>query len=191
MSAEARTYPANYVPPKKFALVISCVDVRLLDDLLRFLQHDNLTNRYYHVALAGASLGVSLAEQGTPVEGFQLAAWEQMLNEHIRLTLALTKNDLSDIYIVEHRDCGAYRKFLGVDFEDSPHDQDEEKALHQLHAVRLTKWIQERFDEYIEADPQVKQPRIRCFLMDLRGDVEAIDAPPHVPRRRAAKKRGR
>lgn len=54
-----RAFPESHKAPKKYVLVLSCVDARLLDDLVRFLDHDNLTNRYYHVTLPGASLGLT------------------------------------------------------------------------------------------------------------------------------------
>ena len=45
-----------YALPEKNVLVISCIDLRLTDNLLEFLHHDNLINRYDHVAIAGTSL---------------------------------------------------------------------------------------------------------------------------------------
>lgn len=190
---DPRTYPDDYDPPKKYALVISCVDVRLLDDLLHFLNHDNLTNRYYHVALAGASLGVSLSLPGgqhvTPPKAVKFASWRDMLEDHIRVVLQLTEKKLYDIYIVEHRDCGAYAAFLDVEFADTALAHEKEKALHQHHAGRLRQWILKQFEGYLAEGAATRLPRIHCFLMDLRGDVEKIDeAEPQAKPRKKRKK---
>lgn len=45
-----------YPIPEKNILVLSCIDLRLTDDTVKFLHHDNLANRYDHFILAGASL---------------------------------------------------------------------------------------------------------------------------------------
>lgn len=47
---------AKYKRPKKNILVISCIDLRLTDNLVAFLHEENLVNRYDHLAIAGASL---------------------------------------------------------------------------------------------------------------------------------------
>ena len=169
------------------------MDVRLLDDLLHFLNHDNLTNRYYQVSLAGASLGVSLALPGgqpvTPPKAVKFSSWKETLEDHIRVVLKLTQRTLYDIYIVEHRDCGAYAAFLGEDFPDSPLAHEKEKALHQHHAARLRQWLLKQFEGYITEGAATQLPRVRCFLMDLRGDVERIDEPEQETGKRPVKKR--
>lgn len=114
-SALARDYPASkkYPAPKKYVLVLSCVDYRLLDDLVRFLDHDNLTNRYYHVALAGAALGVvppPKSAANPPVVAPDY--WRKTFIDHVKATVELTHGQLSDIYIVQHEDCGAFRLFV-------------------------------------------------------------------------------
>lgn len=47
---------AGYPRPKNNILVISCIDLRLTDNLMKFLSAENLENRYDLVTLAGASL---------------------------------------------------------------------------------------------------------------------------------------
>jgi hypothetical protein len=190
-------YPEDQPPPRKFVLVISCVDYRLLDDLVRFLNHENLTNRYYHIAFAGASLCLSDAITKWPepicVEP-KFEHWRATLHDHLGSVLKLTGYKLSDVYIVEHRDCGAYEKFLGVRYY--PHDGganlSKEAADHATfaHALRdeLGEWFDRHFDG-IEKEQKKKQkkekppcaddppapPHIHMFLMGLRGEVERIE----------------
>jgi len=175
------SYPDDYLPPHQFALVISCVDVRLLDDLVRFLGHDNLTNRYYHLTFAGASLAFS-SDSPLPIadkciKQLHFDGWMAMLKDHIRLTLKLTDKKLSDVYIVEHRDCGAYRVCLGVDFKDSLKEQRQEFRMHRKYAMSLKRQLKTIFQELIDEGCADKVPRVLSFLMDLRGDVLMLDRP--------------
>jgi hypothetical protein len=167
------TYPTDYVPPRKYVLVISCIDFRLLDDLTRFLDRDNLTNRYYHVAFAGTSLAFREGVE-TP-ESFHFDAWGEMLADHVRAVLKLTDKKLYDIYLVEHRDCGAYRVWAGKDFDNSEEGQQAEKDLHQEYAGALRDRLHRLFAGLIDSGEAERQPRVLSFLMDVRGNIERLD----------------
>jgi hypothetical protein len=197
----SRKYPHGYPAPRKYALVISCVDCRLLDDLVRFLDHDNLNNRYYHLTFAGCALGLSKAAPpyhphcGHRAEHtcvpFDLSHWKDTLREHLRLVLTLTKGGLTDVYVVEHADCGAYAALLGVDYYANPADPDTagEHKAHGHYALELAKELVAWYDtpeaKELEAELGVEfhPPLVRGFLMDLRGGVEALFDPPAVRKR--------
>ena len=198
-------YPDHYPAPRKFALVISCIDCRLLDDLVRFLTHENLTNRYYHLAFAGASLLLSDeindgVKWPPPVCGRPDGKpWIETLHAHLGTVIALTLGKLSDVYIVEHRDCGAYEKFLPNSHHSRTDETgpDKERREHKVFALALRDELLNWFKEYMEkADaeqqkpppkpgepdcrkqPLPELPNVRCFLMGLRGEVEDLDKPP-------------
>lgn len=196
------SYRGEYPAPKKYALVVSCVDARLLDDTVRFLDHDNLTNRYYHVALPGAALcvcGAKLESNSKSSPPVTPSAWWRSLQDQLLLTLRLTKFELTDVYVIQHRDCGAYREYL-KDYYDPEHgsadSEGEEYEAHRLHVEKLRDRLADLFadengqvrelakamnDEY---EPKkkpvytVKTPNVRGFLMDLRGGVELFVAMP-------------
>ncbi|MCC3157818.1 hypothetical protein LJ737_11265 [Hymenobacter sp. 15J16-1T3B] len=154
-----RHYP-TYPPARGNVLLLSCMDLRLLDDIVHFMEHDNLTNRYDQFILAGAALGAAHNEH-----------WDQALFEHLEVACQL--HDVRDVYILEHRNCGAYRVFLGDEgaFGDSVHDHAAEYALHNQYAQRLA----DKIRAWSEARPQYPL-QVRCFLMDLRGGVELLAA---------------
>lgn len=52
--AERRPYPA----PRKNVLLLSCMDLRLIDDICEFMEGDNLANRYDLLIFSMASPGV-------------------------------------------------------------------------------------------------------------------------------------
>jgi hypothetical protein len=204
MPAHLSTSPSNHPEhpaPKKYVLVVSCVDSRLLDDLVYFLDNDNLMNRYYQVALAGTALGLTneIEQDVTdPLHLEQFSRWRQTFIEHVQATVLLTGGRISDIYIVQHEDCGAFRLFLNKDSSDM--SAMEEQELHHRFAHALLQDIAENFFEvYNPADPvtkkpmQSKAPYVHTFYMDLRGHVKHLQSCTHVhakPARKGRKKLG-
>jgi hypothetical protein len=197
----SRKYPHGYPAPRKFALVVSCVDCRLLDDLVRFLDHDNLTNRYYQVSFAGCALGLSSASPAYHPQcahrgkhrcvPLDLAKWKETLRDHLRLVLTLTKGGLSDVYIVEHADCGAYEALLGVRYYADPANPDveAERQAHHHYAMELASELVAWYDTAearelaYELGVELRPPLVRGFLMDLRGGVESLFEPSAVGKR--------
>jgi hypothetical protein len=157
------THDTSYVPARGPALLLSCMDLRCLDEIVEFMDHDGLTNRYDHVILAGASLGALGGCQR------KYEHWEKMFWEHLKLAYDL--HHIKDVYIMEHRDCGAYRKFLGPEGDFDDNQQEKEKRCHAEYAVKLSKKIHKW------ARTNKAKIRVRSFLMDLRGKVELLDPP--------------
>lgn len=153
-----RVYPA-YPPARGNVLLLSCMDLRLLDDIVRFMEHDNLTNRYDQFILAGAALGAATNEH-----------WDTAFFEHLQVACKL--HDVRDVYVLEHRNCGAYKVFLGDAgaFADTDHDHQAEQDLHNQYAQQLADKIR------IWSQENGYSLHVRCFLMNLRGDVELLDA---------------
>lgn len=177
--------PVDYAAPKKYVLVVSCVDARLLAELVRFLEHDNLSNRYYHVTFAGAALGLTdrvredLEDSEDPPAAF--AGWRQMFIDHVQATVLLTEGKISDIYIVQHADCGAFRVYIGKNSDDMT--EREEVQLHRQYAKALLNDIAANFcSTYnpVAGKPgtrvQKKKPAVHTFFMDLRGMVKHLDS---------------
>ncbi|ODA36832.1 hypothetical protein [Planctopirus hydrillae] len=168
------TYPA----PRKLALVVSCVDYRLLDDIVSYLHLDNMTNRYYHFAIAGTAL--SLVEklrkddfqppEPGDVESYERAniktesdlmklfcAWKRTFFDQVKAGLILTKQGISDIYIIQHENCGAFRIYLNKDIEtkccgetdDHQHCANFEIELHQWYAKEFKRQIQRDWNGFV------------------------------------------
>jgi carbonic anhydrase len=167
------SYDISYPPPRKSVLLVTCMDLRLIDDIVQFMDHDNLTNRYDHVTMAGCALGALGANGHHP-------HWEETFRDHFRIAYQLRQ--FGDVYVIEHRDCGAYRAFLGDEhgvFDDTAEGQHREAAEHAKHchalAARMKAWAKEDFGVTIQ---------VRAFLMNLRGHVDALHLPPPPPSRR-------
>ncbi|WP_207456757.1 carbonic anhydrase [Azospirillum sp. SYSU D00513] len=132
------------------ALLLSCMDYRLVDDVTRYMDQRGLTNNYDHVILAGASLGAMTEKK---------AAWNDTFWDHVAVAKQL--HQIRKIILMDHRDCGAYRVFLGTDLKDDPI---KEAAVHGEILAALANRIRER-----HADLEVE-----LLLMSLDGTVQKL-----------------
>lgn len=175
MSVYHDAYDVSYQPPRKAVLLLTCMDLRLMDDVVQFMDHDNLTNRYDHVTMAGCALGVLGANGHKP-------HWEKTFEDHFKVAHELRK--FEDVYIIEHRNCGAYEKILGPDgaFGTSDEEQAREARVHAEYCHKAAAVMKEW------ARKMGVPLEVRTFLMDLRGHVDQL--PPPAPPAPARRKRG-
>ncbi len=107
-----------------------------------------------------------------------------MFFDHLRIAIEL--HDPKDVYIVEHRNCGAYKKFLGLEFDDDEASQGKERAAHKKQADALAKVIADWCVKESERTGKKVELRVRSFLTDLRGDVELIGGADEKPARKTS-----
>ena len=101
------THPKD--PPRKQVFLLTCMDLRLTDDTAAFMNSLNLENRYDHVTLAGSAMGARLL--GTPVPGTSIICpWKAVFFHHLTAAINVLHREISDIMLIEHLDCGAYRE---------------------------------------------------------------------------------
>ncbi|HET7876986.1 MAG TPA: carbonic anhydrase [Methylomirabilota bacterium] len=132
------------------ALLLTCMDYRLMDEVERYMGRRGLGDKYDHVVLAGASLG-ALTEK--------YPAWGRTFWDH--LDLALKLHAIRRVIVIDHRDCAAYKLILG---EDLARDRARETGVHvrQLRQLR--------------GEIRTKHPKleVELLLMALDGRVEAV-----------------
>lgn len=132
------------------ALLLSCMDYRLIDDLVPFMNGLGLNNKYDHVILAGASLAVV----DPALESWQAVFWQH-------LDIAIDLHGIHQVVVVDHRDCGAYRLVLGEDAVATPEIEIEtHRAMLQAFSA-----------EVAERHPDLE---IGTYMMELDGSVEAL-----------------
>ncbi|MBP2313124.1 carbonic anhydrase [Azospirillum soli] len=132
------------------ALLLSCMDYRLVDDTARYMDGRGLTNNYDHVILAGASLG-ALTDQKK--------AWGEAFWDHVEVAKQLHR--IKRVIVIDHRDCGAYRVFLGQDLKD---DKARETEIHGEQLRKLAALVKEKHPDL----------EVELLLMALDGTVEPI-----------------
>src|SRR2546429_352262 len=94
-------------------LLLTCMDSRYPHRILNTMDSEGLRGKYDHLVLAGAGLGVTHKQE------WQITFFDQ-------LEFAIEHHQVTQLIIVEHRDCGAYREFLGI----TPDDPVKERQAH-------------------------------------------------------------
>lgn len=131
------------------ALVLTCIDFRLLSEYVRFLSTIGYNDNFDDFILAGASLGFNQSV---------FPDWKSTFLEHLRLAQDL--HHIKEIIVIDHMDCGAYKEFY-----NKPNISDqEERALHIENLRKFRKYINENY----------KTLDVHCYLMDLDGTTKEI-----------------
>jgi len=192
-------------PPQKNVLLLSCMDIRLLDNTAKFMDELNLQNRYDHVIFAGAGLGAGKVESKGEVEvecekegkhkrtvDFK---WSYVFFDHLSTAITKLKREIKDIFILEHLDCGAYKYFQknsqdNTDYEQFSYDRrlDRLEHYHEImaneFADEIDKYCKQKADKYAKANPDAKKSdnpwdgiKVHCLIMDLTGRVKDLPRP--------------
>lgn len=129
------------------ALLLSCMDFRLVDDIVRYMDARGMTNEYDHVVLAGGALGAVSDKLN----------WGKTFWDH--LDVAIKLHHIHKVIILDHKDCGAYRVVFDKDFKG-----EEELAVHREQLGKLRAAIKERH-------PALE---VETLIMDLDGKVSPL-----------------
>ena len=96
-------------------LMLQCMDSRYPHRVNETMDSLGLRGKYDQLILAGASLGVVLPKKPD---------WQSCFLD--QLDFAICEHHVSQVLILDHRDCGAYKVFLGI----TPDDPKAEKDAH-------------------------------------------------------------
>jgi len=128
------------------ALVITCMDFRLIDDAVHFLNSKGYNNNYDELILAGGSLGYNQTKY---------ESWKKTVDDHIGLAKKL--HNIKEIIVIDHLDCGAYKIF----YNKTKISREKEIELHKDNF--------DKFEELIsQAYPELE---VSTYLMDLNGKI--------------------
>ena len=133
------------------ALVLNCMDHRLIGPVSDYLEARGLRGRYDQIVLAGGAIGV-MSDQTT--------AWAETFWQHVKLARDL--HGIRKIIVIDHRDCGACKAFVGQTCAD---DRERETVIHMI-------WMEALADEIRTREPDLD---VELLLMDLDGSVEEIE----------------
>lgn len=128
--------------------LITCMDFRLIDDVVHCMNEMGYHNNYDQFIVAGASLGLVQTK---------FKHWGQSVLDHMEIGLELHK--FRKIIIIDHKDCGAYKKIMPY---KSP---EEELKNHKLCLQQSYNMLKQRFPDF----------KLEAYLMDLFGNVEEIE----------------
>ncbi len=110
--------------PEYEAMLISCIDPRMVDPVYKYMNGRGLNGKYSQFVIAGAAIAA---------EAQAFAKWHETLWENLAASLDLHK--IKRVIAIDHRDCGAARIAYG---DDSIADPAKETATHKrvLRAFR-------------------------------------------------------
>jgi hypothetical protein len=134
---------------KAKAIVITCMDFRLIDDAVLFFNSIGLNNNYDNFILAGASLGYNQTVY---------SAWSETFDKHIELAEQL--HDITDVIVLDHMQCGAYKLFYNL--PSIPRANEIEK--HKDNFIKFTQTINQKYPHLT----------VSTYLMDLDGTIVAL-----------------
>jgi carbonic anhydrase len=143
-TTSVNTNVCTYIPPNTGAniLVLGCIDPRYSSMLSSFLiNYKNVIFNYDLLTLAGSSLGVNQSYTTYPTLRAANASgnyasstikqfgvkWGPTFINHINIALAL--HNITEVWVFDHLDCGAYKAILGIATDLDP----------TLHTTELTK----------------------------------------------------
>ncbi len=127
-------------PPKKNVLLLSCMDQRLLDDTVRFMNSLNLQNRYDQVALAGGAMGaLQLPDPKLP----KVNRWQGVFELHLETAINVLHRPIKDIFLLDHLDCGAYKYLHPLDNTKTDYQNADRDQMIALHKHELSSFANE------------------------------------------------
>ena len=137
MEIDFEEYVSTQVAPgaaahkKPSILLLTCIDYRYAHRIVDVMDRANLRSKYDMFALAGAAAGANQNE-----------TWRQALVEHIRVAREI-KHPIDRLIILEHRDCGAYKKFFGLKWHKVVPPVEE--ASHKEQVNILIAYLKQEF----------------------------------------------
>lgn len=131
--------PALRGHDKPKVLLLTCMDYRYAHRIVDLMDREGLRRKYDIFILAGAALGGNAGEGNVHKVP---AAWREALVTHIRAARAIN-HPIERILILEHRDCGAYKHFLELDW--SKVKPQEEFDKHRDQVVKLDQFLKSEF----------------------------------------------
>jgi hypothetical protein len=133
------------------ALVLSCSDFRLNDDVARILEKEGLKEKYDLLVIPGGTL--SATNDFFP-------SWRETFWSGTGILKNL--HHFKKVILIDHRDCGAYKMVYGRDLSTNP---EEEKKIHMTHSKKLKRQIKKKY-------PDLK---VDIWLVALDGSYEKTD----------------
>ncbi len=141
------------------ALVITCIDYRLIDEAVYHLNNIGYMDNYDEFILAGASLGYNTSLNGI---NSQYSGWDKILESHIDISYTL--HNIKEIIVIDHMDCGAYKVQLNGGKTFSKYEE-MNKHVNELNKFKMSinnKYVKDGLPKY----------DVKLWLMKLDGTVD-------------------
>ncbi|VVU95756.1 Beta-lactamase superfamily domain [seawater metagenome] len=140
--------------PEAEILVLSCIDLRIVNNLKKNLDNLGYQNKYDFVSIAGSSLSLGIDTKTLNSENKEMIQrWRKTILDQIDISIDI--HNLKEVWLIDHQDCGAYKKLLPETC------QDNEKSIHYQHLHNSFIFLKDRY-------PKLK---IKIMYEYLNGDL--------------------
>lgn len=112
-------------------LLLTCMDYRYAHRIVDLMDRRGLRQKYDMFVLAGAALGANTN-----------SGWRETLFSHIETARAI-RHPINKVFILEHRDCGAYEHILGLKWSEVLPGY--ELKVHREQVEKLANDLRRRF----------------------------------------------
>ncbi|HTW29320.1 MAG TPA: hypothetical protein VME92_19505 [Acetobacteraceae bacterium] len=136
--------------PRYDAMVLSCIDPRIIDPVHSYLTRRGLDRKYSQFVFAGAAVGAVAPA---------FAAWHQTFWDNLATSMELHK--INRVIAIDHRDCGAARIAYGADSIATP---ERETATHRRVLTEFKQAVLQRHPKL----------GVEGGLMALEGSYEVL-----------------
>jgi len=154
---------------KANALVLSCIDFRLRENIKCNLNELNYINDYDEFILAGSTLGYNGLADYTD--------WEKVTDDHIKLAYDLHK--INTIILIDHMYCGAYKK--AYQLNDADFGAEKEFKLHMYNLNKTANILQRKYDGSNPRFFEIPNLKIKKYVISINGgelvDVDKFNGP--------------
>lgn len=132
------------------AMLVNCIDPRFTTSSMRYMQTNNMQDRYSHFVIAGGPIGAIHS---------RFAGWHTAFWDNLDVTVQL--HNIKRVVALTHRDCGAAKLAFG---EAAVSNRTAETTSH-AESLRA-----------FQAEMKRRKPAlaVACGIMDLNGSVEAV-----------------
>jgi len=138
------------VKPAYDAMVLSCIDPRIIDPVNRYLTKNDLSGKYSQFTIAGAAVAV---------EAPLFKSWHETFWDNLKTSIELHK--INRLIAIDHRDCGAAKLAYGA---DSIATRERETETHRKVLAAFKRQMHSRHSTM----------SVDGYLMDLDGQVERL-----------------
>ena len=147
--------PSLAAAEKPTWFLLMCMDYRYAHRVVDLMDREGLRGKYDVFVLAGAAAGAN-----------EEPDWLKVFVTHVKTAREL-KHPIERIMILEHRDCGAYKKFFNLDWANVK--PPEELAEHLREVRRLAPVLKDAL-----RDPDYPELEVVSFLLARDQDDSLV-----------------
>jgi carbonic anhydrase len=148
-------------PPRKNVFLLCCMDQRLLDDTVRFMNGLNLHNRYDQVNR------LSSPTEDSPSE------WQPVFLHDLVAAIDVLHRPIEDVFLVDHLDCGAYKYLHPDEAVQVEYRAASYERMIELHADEL-RVLAEQVRDFCSEQRQAAEQRRAEVLSSCAPDTDCL-----------------